>query len=78
MKSGRASDKREMTYDDHIGKKLSEAGGVQDTIGTVQDSPDSEPLEAVGLVDSTVEGILNLGENGVQGLHSTPDGAEVD
>ena len=77
MKSGRASDKREMTYDDHIGKKLSEAGGVQDTIDTVQDRPDSETLEAVDLVDGIGEDILNLGENGVQGSHSALDGAEV-
>ena len=77
MRSGRASDKIEMKYDDRIDKELSEAGDVQETINTVQNSPDSETLEAVDLVDGTGEDILNLGENGVEGLHSTLDGAEV-
>ena len=77
MRSGLASDKIEMMYYDRIGKELGEAGGVQETISTVQNSPDSETLEAIDLVDGTGEDILNLGENGVEGLHSTLDGAEV-
>ena len=66
-----------MTYDDHIGKKLSEAGGIQDTIDAVQDSPERETFETVDLAYGTVEDILDVSENGVQGLRSTPDGAEV-
>ena len=70
MKSGRASDKREMTHDDHTGKEISEAGGVQETIDTAQNSPGSETPEAVDFIDGT-------GEDRVQGFHSAPDGAEA-
>ena len=77
MRSGHASDKREMTYEDHICKELSEAGGIQETICIVQNSPDSETLEAVDLVDGTGEDTLDLGENWVQGFHSRPGSVEV-
>ena len=77
MRSGWASDKRETTHDDYICKEFSEAGGVQETIDALQNSPGSETLEAVDFVNGIGEDILNLGEDGIQGFHSTPDGAEV-
>jgi hypothetical protein len=74
MRPDRASDKREMTHNDHTGKELGEAGGIQETVDTLQNS---ETLEAANFVDGTGEDILNLGEDWVQSFHSTPDGAEV-
>lgn len=77
MRSGRVSDKREMTHNDHIGKELGEASRVQETIDSLQNIPGSETLEAVNVVDSTVEDVLDLIEDGIQNFHGTLDGIEV-
>ena len=77
MRSGRASDKREMTHDDHIGKEVSEAGGIQEAIDTLQNSLDSESVEVVDFADGAGQDILNLGEDGVQSFQGIPDSAKV-